>query len=485
MAEEKNPIPNNSISIHNPVQWIIFGIYSILVLYGISIHEPWRDEAQSWLVTRDHGIVDLFKSLPSEGHPPLWYLFLLPLAKLGLPYYSQNVLAGLILIFTAWLLLFKSKLPFWLSACILFSHFFVYEFAVFARNYCIVALFTSMVLVLYPYRFTRPFLYIVALIALYNTHALVFAFAFGLTISYIYELIQKGEIRKRKYLTASLLLLIGGLYLIPYLAITTQSGWFGGHPKYADRFFRVVSNGILSQPDYSLIAILFLLFFMFVAFIADIKIFIAFTTGLAGLMYILVYKFDGDVRHHGLLYLMIVCCAGIIYREKDAGSKPIELVKYMPHAIIFITLFHYKTAFTAIQNDIHYEYSDSKNASEFLRNNNLDNKIIVAQTAWSGSAVVPYLDRNKKFYYGECGRYGTYYINDSCYFLSKWSYPIEYSVDAAYDKYKDSLQNVVLLLSYPVEESANTYLDLIYASPEGVIRADERYYIYRFKPQVK
>jgi hypothetical protein len=45
--------------------WGVFIVYSILIVYGVIHHEPWRDEAQSYLAARDNTLLSLFNFLPS------------------------------------------------------------------------------------------------------------------------------------------------------------------------------------------------------------------------------------------------------------------------------------------------------------------------------------------------------------------------------------------------------------------------------------
>lgn len=91
-----------------------------------------------------------------EGGPPLWYVILMPLVKFGAPYIAQNYLAAAFMVLTGWLLLFRTTLPVYLKLTLLFSYFFLYQYAAFARNYCLLPLFTVAVVALYPSRFTKP-----------------------------------------------------------------------------------------------------------------------------------------------------------------------------------------------------------------------------------------------------------------------------------------------------------------------------------------
>lgn len=51
-----------------------------IILYAVSKHEPWADEAQSWLIARDLPYSRMiFSELRYVGHPALWYTILWPL----------------------------------------------------------------------------------------------------------------------------------------------------------------------------------------------------------------------------------------------------------------------------------------------------------------------------------------------------------------------------------------------------------------------
>ena len=66
---------------------LTFAAYLALVVVVMCFHEPWFDEAQSWLIARDSSFADLLTLRPHyEGHPPLWTLLLSIPAKTGVPY---------------------------------------------------------------------------------------------------------------------------------------------------------------------------------------------------------------------------------------------------------------------------------------------------------------------------------------------------------------------------------------------------------------
>lgn len=98
---------------------ITFIAYVVVIVCVMAFHEPWFDEAQSWLIARDASFRDILLLRPHyEGHPPLWWLMLAIPAKLGVPY--EIGLKGVQLVCAAvmaWLLVFRSPFPPLVAVC--------------------------------------------------------------------------------------------------------------------------------------------------------------------------------------------------------------------------------------------------------------------------------------------------------------------------------------------------------------------------------
>lgn len=54
----------------------IVAAYVATEIWLFSIHVPWRDEAQAWLVAKALAAPAAFMVIPGEGHPPLWFWLL-------------------------------------------------------------------------------------------------------------------------------------------------------------------------------------------------------------------------------------------------------------------------------------------------------------------------------------------------------------------------------------------------------------------------
>lgn len=115
------------------VGWLLFnGILLIL-------HEPWRDEANVWLMAKELSPIQLFREIKYQGHPCLWYLMVMPIAKIGFPFRMIEVLSLFVMSATAWIFLWKAPFHILTKAVCLFSPVFTYFYSDIARNYCLIA----------------------------------------------------------------------------------------------------------------------------------------------------------------------------------------------------------------------------------------------------------------------------------------------------------------------------------------------------------
>lgn len=122
-----------------------FVLYIAIIAIVMCFHEPWFDEAQSWLIARDSSLADIISVRPHyEGHPPFWNLLLAIAAKNSVPYEFgikgiQLVCASLL---GAWLI-FKS--PFKSASSLAtflipFTYFACFQYGVTSRPYALLCL---------------------------------------------------------------------------------------------------------------------------------------------------------------------------------------------------------------------------------------------------------------------------------------------------------------------------------------------------------
>jgi hypothetical protein len=124
----------------HPSLFFAAGAYALLVALTIHFHEPWADEAQSWLLGRDASLADLWgRLLHYEGTPGLWQTLLHALTRLGLSYTAYSFVSGILGLTAMYLLLRYAPLPLFIRILLPFTYYLCYQYAVLARSYALVA----------------------------------------------------------------------------------------------------------------------------------------------------------------------------------------------------------------------------------------------------------------------------------------------------------------------------------------------------------
>lgn len=493
--------PFLSEAMQQRILWILFGIWAVLVIVGISYHEQWRDEGSDWLTVRHVSIAELFGTMiPQIGHPPLWYFIMYPLGNLGLPLVTVNIVCAVVMAIAMYFMLFKIRFPFYVKLALIFSMFFVYEYPVVGRNYCLVVLFLALILWYYPRRWDNPLVYALLVVCLFNTHNMVFPMAFGIFLLYCWELV---EFKKAggKTIGAALLMLIGGGYLIPYMALPGLKAVSDKLeiPDHYAQFKTILANGLLvgGSMDPETIRSIALLFLVVLAacLLPRLKAFAVLLCGAGGLLYLLTYKYIGQHRHHGLLMVEILFAYGLAqYYVRDRFTFGIG-EKYKPYrigTIVLAVMLAYQSyqGFGQVKYEMDTTFSDSKDAAAYLMDNNLERKILVGHQSWAASAVLQHLPADCKMYWADTKRWGYFIKFDSIYLANQYKFSADYAAAVAEEEFRDKINDVVLVLNMPIEApQLNALWKPVYAG--GVYGADgeapnkkqESFIIYVRNPQ--
>lgn len=145
----------------------IFFIYLIFNGVLLFLHEPWRDEANVWLMARELSPFGLLREIKYQGHPCLWYFLVMPFVKIGLPFRTIGAISYLVMAATAGIFLRKAPIHIITKTACLFSPIFTYFYPVIARNYCLIAL----ILVLLAWQYIER-----------NTHVIRYGLLLGLLV---------------------------------------------------------------------------------------------------------------------------------------------------------------------------------------------------------------------------------------------------------------------------------------------------------------
>ena len=394
--------------------WIIYGIvFAAFVCMGVFAglhHEPWADEAQSWLIARDNNnLIDLLKAVKYEGTLPTWHLINKAFQLAGLDYDHMFVIP---LVFSAIgvILLFFTDAPLWSKIMLPFSFFVVYQNSVVARQYAMVFPAMMLIVIFYRKRFDVPVRYHLALFLLAITSS------FGVVISCSFMLWDFIIMLKKrfdgpaykKYLlpffgTGIVILVMSYLSLPPDDCSTALN-------KYS--LSKNATNALLFNIENTALRYIFLalMLALFVYYFRRILIQALVMTAPLIIFMAVVYQREWHMTY---LFFLLVSLLMIFRDDFKKTERPFEKPANVLANIMVVMLLAVQCA--AGVYSVYYEhqhaYSPAKEIAEFLRPYAGEGAVIDRE-GFNAIALSPYYDQ-------------PLYTNDTCgkaYFI--WSYNV-------------------------------------------------------------
>lgn len=384
--------PPSQIPPQRLVELAVIVIYGLLLALVLPEHEPWTDEAQSWLLARDSSLWGLLtERLRYEGTPALWTLLLSVPAKLGLPYESMQVIGALGAFGAVILLVRFSPFPLWLRALLPFTYFLGYQYALVARNYCLLALLLFALVLAARQRAQRygPFAWCLGLLSHVTLHSTLLAGAIWLveTASALSLARRDGLAAARPRLTALFLL---GLNFVLVLAIIWPPADLLLRPPYNDL---AVTLGILDITTAEAVARPLWLGLLVLALLLPMfqrgRVLAVFLLG-AGFVYALLGLRYFAFWHTGTLSVFLVAVAWWAFDGAPEAKWPRWLAL---GALTIYAAVQIPGTFQAGWNDFQRPYSASREAASYLRNRGLDRRVVHGMDVHS-VAVLPYFEQN-------------------------------------------------------------------------------------------
>lgn len=374
----------------NIIYSIALILYTILNIFLLTFHEPWRDEIHVWLITKNLSLPELFMAVNYDGHPILWYLVIYPFSKLGFPLITLNLVSIGILIFSAYVFLFKVKLPTWFKMLCLFTIPFTYTYSVISRNYSLIVLLCMLIAAYYPKRYDKPILYSILITLLIHTHTLVWGLVAGLTITFHFIEIYKHYKEKNNTDIKGIifgLILIAVNTIIVVLQLANSPNTDVVH-KINDYIIYVIIIYIIVGATLFLDAISykkswkeFLIIFCTFAF----QIFV----------YTCIYS---SVIYQRLImiFLFILFYILLISTNKQVDNKRIK--KLCIYFCVLTSMFAFLPFIANVNADIKQPYSSGEEMAVFINENIPDNTEILIDSAVIGQSILPYTEENVTFY---------------------------------------------------------------------------------------
>ena len=465
--------------------WWQFGallVYAGLTVSAAVFHEPWRDEAQAWLLARDLPLGDLLNHMHYEGSPGLWHLLIYPFAASGLPVYWMHVVHLCIAISIAALILFKAPFSFWFKLSLAFSYFLFWEYAIIARSYSLSILLLFLIAWQYKNRHTTPIRYLALLALLFNTNVHSLFPATALSVLYGYEILSSSKPRSR-YLLASSILLIGVALSVWQLIPTPDTNnldvfhlfsWRAPFIAFANAFFpSIPRTGYLSVG----LALVVASIHTWQVYKTSKKSAFILLVSYLGLIYLFMFKHTGSIRHHGFILVLLI----FAYWLSPPAWITNRTIPYRHIAALSLLGCLILSSVVVVRNyvlEYQHPFSGAPAAAEFIKASPFANHTLVGHPSIKASALAPYLD-NSTIWYADVQEFGTYITWNTQYEEGKSITPVQ-AIERA--RQYLSTNEVLFILDRPLPDSLDSLYDLVYQSPATVFGyGEEHYFLYKVR----
>jgi len=480
---------------------LVLALYALFVVVLARYHEPWRDEADAWLMARDASPLDVIRIAGHSGTPCLWYFAQMPFAKAGFGFGAQAVLNVAIMVGAAAVLLFRSPLPWIVRVPLLFGYYFAFEYSVVARNYGLGILFLFLLAARDRGRVESPVVYGALLGALANVSAHFFFIAMVLSGLWLVDLTRarasfRGTARRNVVIGLALAASLGIFAL--YQLIPRPDGQFPQDlvMTFVPRRLLGPVRALFPQGVPGLLRPLAVAAWgALVVFLLTRPRALSFLlASSAALLYVFVFKYVGGDRHYGLLLVVLIVALWLAANERDApvpffrpliGVNAGERWERVGVALLVACLaitsgFSFLRVFP---REIREEYSEAESMARFIERASLGGDTIVAHPANACSAVLPHLTQREFFYPGILER-GSHMRWDARYVRGAGLTMVEVVARARAAVPEFDRGRALLLTNTELAEPLRREFELVHKTPGKPWRVpDESFFLYRPKPK--
>jgi hypothetical protein len=448
-------------------------------------HEPWRDEADAWVMARDASVGEILHYGGYSGTPGLWYFIQMPFAKTGAGYATQRYLHLVIAWVAAGLLLFCAPFPLGLRLALVFGYFLSFEYAVISRNYAIGILlcFTALAMDGARRRLAPLYGVVVGLAANASAHFTFFALAFAAALAW-----DAWRARGNRRLWLGVALAGAGIGLAVWQLWPPVDG------QLPPEFFRHVEplriRETLSQAFvphhagfWTEVVGALAVGLTLARVRAAPRAALVFLLTSAGLFYVLVFKYAGGVRHFGLLFIAVTVAWWMAGAETPGPGRSLRQ-RVLAAALGVLLLPSLLVAAHTWVKEMRDDYSEAGEMARFILENRLDRAWVAAHSAAPAVSVLAFLPR-RTFWYPGIDENGSYMKWDARYDAAR-KVPLSEviaRVKTHRPDWRAAADPTYLLLSRPWPEAEAEGFRLLFRTPGRPWGArDETFYLYAPDP---
>lgn len=415
-------------------QIILAGIFlGYLIFNGVLLagHEPWRDEANVWIMARELSPLELFKEIRYQGHPCLWYLLIMPFAKVGLSFRAIGYVSYCVMAVSAGLFIFKAPFHKLVKSVAVFSPIFTYYYAEIARNYCLIALFLVLLALYYPKRNEKCILYGLLLGLLVQSDTIALMAAGMISLMWLGEAAWKWIKEKSP---TPLIQVLKGIWipLVSLFFLIAQFYHVSDSPVFEMKRFglRELAGEVRNYGYYILERLtgrgegFCLLFFVLILGLL-LAVSLQLKNFWSSLVLVAAYFFEAlfsvmvyqlHIWHFIALCFVMLWTMWVLYLQKEerqAEGKVLRVslaglqIMLLVLSVCMFMRWNAPEEASGLDNALHGLYSDGEAAAEYIRENVSSQELVVSVNVPYASTVLAYLPEYR-FYFAGSGQAESY-----------------------------------------------------------------------------
>lgn len=493
--------------------WVVTGVYLLVAVPRVLMHEMWRDEWQTWMLcSASDSLSELMFNRRYDGHPLLWYLLVWPLTKLTINPFAMKLLHVALASAAVWVMARWAPFSRLQRALIAGGYFLLFEYATISRNYAAGVLLLFAFCALYAGEHRRLWLSAIMLGLLAQTSAFgtllamtlagvvlldallkreriiaaagAFAVVAAAAMTAIWSLIPPGP----SSLNPPIKLQLDGPRAVHTLAVVWQA--MAPMPRLQEQFWNtnildpdlpstaslmVVRDMTNAGPQIVLQAVLGAAVAVLVGVSLHRRpaVLAGWVVGVLVVLGFVYAKYFGFLRHHGhlwLLFLALLWIAPVCKRfNSDWSTQAQRLGKYGMVALLVVHVLG-----AAWVTTVHLPFSGSRAAAEYIRQKFPADVLVAGDPHYVASSVAGCLGR--ELFYPATHDFGTYVVWDE---TPPLDYPIVQQRTLALAR--ERKQPVLLLTNYYLPDPDRRFQQMEVFDQSVV--PDEVYVLYRVNPE--
>ncbi|UWG98548.1 hypothetical protein LPY66_07025 [Dehalobacter sp. DCM] len=361
-------------------------------------HEPWTDEAQSWLIARDTNWTQLFSVMAYEGSPALWPIVLKIFISFGLEYQNLFIVPLIFSTLGVWLLIYKSDFPLLIRVFLPFTYYIFYQYTIVARSYSLILPCIQLIVLFYKDRLRKPYIFGILLIVLsgISVHAMILSGILFLFYCWDILKIMKANAPSRQIIANSAVVGVIALsylltvsYLIPPADLSFVAAKFDWNLlNIITRFCVLIGEALIFNTStmYSFIVMGVIAAIFALVYQGNGKFYIICTS-----ICLFLSCFYCNKWHIGLIFLSFLLALQLFSPTLKAKDTRIRYAVYVLIGIVFCVQISW--GIRTATYDCRNSHSGAYAAAEFIKENRYDQTRIYG-LGYCSTAIEPYFNTN-------------------------------------------------------------------------------------------